>query len=76
MHIRIYDPLISDSRESTRSYNVHEMTTGLREYEYERPEFGSREFYVDQGNGLVVHDIARYEAWLNTVVTQPAGTPA
>lgn len=72
MHISVYDPTINDTRQSTRTYSVHEMTTGLREYEHERPEHGNREFYVDQDNGLVVSDIARYEAWLDTVVTRPA----
>lgn len=73
MHIRIYDPAIGDSRDSTRDYVVHEMTTGLREYnDYEKPEHGSREFYVDQDNGLVVMDIASYEAWLDTLITRAA----
>ncbi|MGW8431751.1 hypothetical protein ACWGJ9_11710 [Curtobacterium citreum] len=72
MRIRIYDHVRGETRDSTRDYVVHEMTTGLREYEHERAEHGVREFYVDQDNGLVVSDIARYEAWVSTLITQPA----
>jgi hypothetical protein len=72
MHIRIYDPAIAEHRDSTRDYVVHEMTTGFRDYEYAKPEHGNREFYVDQDNGLVVSDIARYEAWVDTLITKPA----
>jgi hypothetical protein len=58
----------SDSLENVESERDYEGNTYyLDEYrEYERGAFRS-EVYIDSRNGLVVSDIAKYEAWLKTL---------
>lgn len=58
--------------DSEREYVTHKVdsTTTTGDY-YERDgERAFREFYEDDETGIITRDVAKFEAWMRTVVTK------
>lgn len=61
-----------DDVDSEREYVTHKIdsTTTTGDY-YERDgERAFREFYEDDETGIITRDVAKFEAWMRTVVTK------
>lgn len=62
-----------DDVDSERDYITHEIdSTITTNYEYGTPNVDRavRPFYEDEETGILTRDVAKFEAWMRTVVTK------